>query len=245
MRELLADEGITATTVAIEGETRQSISITEESTGDQYRFVLPGPHLTDTDIAACLSAVVERAHQPGRTAASVVVSGSMPAGTPPDFLSSLVTALGDTRLIVDTSGPALGQAVQSGCYLVKPSARELAKLVDRKLTTEVDVVEAAVEVQRTGSVGSVLASIGAGGAILVDDAGTTRLRAPTVAVRSTVGAGDSLVAGVVVGLHRGCSLVEAVALGVATGTAAVMTDGTELARIDDVNLLHRAVVIDG
>jgi 6-phosphofructokinase 2 len=241
----LTDEGIRATTVAIGGETRQSISITEESTGDQYRFVLPGPHLTETDIAACLSAVVERARQPERTAAYVVVSGSMPEGTPPDFLTSLVAALGDTRLVVDTSGPALAKAVDSGCHLVKPSARELARLVDRALTTEIDVIEAAVEVQRSRSVGAVLASIGAGGAVLVDDDATTRLRAPTVAVRSTVGAGDSLVAGVVVGLNRGWSLVQAAALGVATGTAAVMTDGTELARIDDVNRLHRAVVIDG
>ncbi len=236
---LLDDEGIDARTIEIAGETRESISITEESTGHQYRFVLPGPSLSADEVAAAI-AETTRAAAGSRC---LVVSGSMPEGVPETIVADLVAAVGATKVLVDTSGPALAAALQSGAHLVKPSARELAQVVGRTLDTEADITEAAVEVHRASEVEVLVASIGAGGAVVVDGRGVQRLRAPSVQVRSTVGAGDSMVAGLAVGVQRGMEADRATALGVAAGTAAVLTDGTGLCRTEDVERLLGAVVV--
>lgn len=236
--DLLVAEGIDARTIEIAGETRESISITEGTTGHQFRFVLPGPELSAAEVDAAVAAATEAA----AGARCLVVSGSMPDGVDPNVIADLVAAVGDTRVLVDTSGPALAAALQSGAHLVKPSARELAQVVGHTLDTEADITEAAVEIHRSGKVDVLVASIGAGGAVVIDGRGVHRLRAPSVQVRSTVGAGDSMVAGMAVGLQRGLTADRATALGVAAGTAAVLTDGTGLCRPEDVERLLDSVV---
>ncbi len=236
--DLLAAERIETTVIEIGDETRQSFSIIEDATGHQYRFVLPGPTMAADEVASALSSVVAAA----RGAACVVVSGSLPDGVDHDFVIDLVAAIEDTPVIVDTSGPALVAALQSGAHMVKPSARELSYVVGRTLLTEADIEDAAVEVKARSKVDVLVASIGAGGAIAIDDTGTMRLRAPTVQVRSTVGAGDSMVAGLAVGVSRRCELIDSAALGVAAGTAAVLTDGSKLCEADEVERLLPAVV---
>lgn len=239
--QLVEAEGIPLRTVPIAASTRQSVTIDERASGQQFRFVFPGPLLTSDEVTACLETTAQAAQH----ARCVVVSGSMPSGVDAGAIVSLVDAVGDTTLIVDTSGPALRHAVDAGVDLVKPSARELAALVDRELETETDVAAAADEVVAASSVGAVLVSIGAGGAILAERGGVrTRFRAPTVKVASAVGAGDSLVAGVASSLHTGATLREATAFGIACGTAAVLSPGTELCRTDDVHRLHPAVTWD-
>lgn len=234
---LLADEGIDARSIAIAGETRESLSITEDSTGQQYRFVLPGPTLSGAEVAACRRATVETT----AGARCLVVSGSFPDGADPGLVADLVGDLPDVKVVIDTSGPALQAALAAGAYLVKPSARELAQVVGRTLHTETDVADAAVEVHRRGKVEVIVASIGAGGAIVISNDGLLRLRAPSVQVRSAVGAGDSMVAGLAVGIRRGLPIAEAAALGVAAGTATVLTEGTGLCHLDDVERLLGSV----
>ena len=235
--DLLADDEIPVHAIEIANDTRESISVSEEATGQQFRFVLPGPTLSGPELTACRTATVEAA----AGSSCVVVSGSLPEGVDPGILGQLVAALPEARVVIDTSGPALAAALDSGAHLVKPSARELSQLVGRPLETETEVTEAAVEVHERGRVRAVVASIGAGGAIMVDDDGVRRVRAPAVDVRSAVGAGDSMVAGLAVGLQRGLSHHEALALGVAAGTATVMTDGTGLCRPADVERLLTAI----
>lgn len=241
--QLLDAESLPWRPVPVAEETRQSISITESSTGQQYRFVLPGPGLSPEELDACCSAVVEAATAAAPTGESsgpscVVLSGSMPQGTDPNVVTRLVERLGSSSVIVDTSGPALEAAMGSGAYLVKPSARELAMLIGRTLETEEDVERAAIELIAASNVEVIVASIGAGGAIAITgDGRSIRIRAPAVKVRSAVGAGDSMVAGLAVGVQRGLPLEDAVALGVAAGTAAVLTDGTELCSASDVERL--------
>lgn len=234
---LLTDEGIDARSIAVAGETRESLSITEDSTGHQYRFVMPGPTLTGDEVAACHRATVAAA----AGARCLVISGSFPDGADPALIADLVRDLPDVKVVVDTSGPALEAALASGAHLVKPSARELALAVGRTLHTETDVADAAVEVHRRGRVDVIVASIGAGGAIVISDDGLLRLRAPSVQVRSAVGAGDSMVAGLAVGIQRGLPIAEAAALGVAAGTATVLTEGTGLCRPEDVERLLGSV----
>ena len=226
--------------VPIAGDTRQSFTVLGRQSGDEYRFVLPGPDLLPEEIEACRDEVVKAAE----SCRCLVISGSIPSGVEERFIEGLVDQLGDCLVIVDTSGPALRAALTSGAYLIKPSARELASLVERELITEADVTQAAHEVMERATIEVVVVSIGAGGAIAVTHEQTYRLRAPTVQVRSAVGAGDSMVAGMAVGLHRGLELPRAVALGIASGSAAVLTDGTELCHAADVERLLPLVHLD-
>ena len=204
---------------------RQSFSVTEDSTGRQFRFVMPPPQLEQDVVDHCITATCRL----GKDAGCVVVSGSIDLPDVVGALQTIVKAVAPTPVIIDTSGAALRAALNSGARLVKPSARELSGVVGRPLDTEVDVIEAAVATAENSDIGGVLVSIGSGGAVLAR-AGETpvRFRAPTVQVRSTIGAGDSLVAGIATALCRGALLNDAICLGIASGSATVLTDGTEL-----------------
>lgn len=238
--ELLAAEAIDTRAVPIDAETRENITVHEASTGHQYRFVFPGAPLSPAELDDCVAQVVEQA----AASRCVVISGSMPNDEAVDILSPLVASLDGVRVLVDTSGPALAAALSSGAYLIKPSARELAALVDRPLHTESDIESAAKELLESSNVDVIVVSIGAGGAIAVTHDQTIRLRAPTVQVKSAVGAGDSMVGGIAVGIQKDLPLVEALALGIAAGTAAVMSEGTMLCSAEDVSALRGYVVVD-
>lgn len=238
-RRLVA-ESVDHVAVPVDGETRESFTVNELSTGNQFRFVIPGHPLDDQALAACRDQVLESA----RGASCLVISGSMPEEFPGGFLSELITAVDrlDTSVVVDTSGPALLEAIASPARLVKPSARELSAAVGRDLITEADIHIGLLELGSEARCGAIVVSIGAGGAMLLDrEEGYCRFRAPTVRVNSAVGAGDSMVAGMAVALTRGQSMTDAVQLGIAAGTAAVLTAGSELCRPDDVDSMYSLV----
>ncbi len=232
--QLLSAEAFPCVIVPIQDQTRQSITVTQSNNGDQYRFVFPGPLLSDKEIKQCRDETIKAASQ----AKCLVISGSMPGGVEGYIIDDLVAALPKTKIIVDTSGPSLQRAMSAGAYLVKPSASELAIAAGRQLDTEADIRDAAVELVSHSRLAALAVSIGPGGVIVAEPDGTiTRLRAPSVKVKSAVGAGDSMVAGIAVGLARGLSLAEACILGTAAGTATVLTDGTQLCDPDDVERL--------
>ena len=139
----------------------------------------------------------------------------------------------------DTSGAALKQA-GNGLYLLKPSLRELEELSGRELRSEPDEVQAARALIAAGRSDIVVLSLGARGAILVNGDETERFPAIAVAAKSTVGAGNSMLAGIFVGLTRGLELREAVRFGMAAGNAALLGRGTQLCRLADVERLYRA-----
>ncbi len=228
-RQLLEADGI-------EGSTRENITIDELSTGRQFRFVLKGPHLTSDEWGECLAATL-RAMTPG---GYVVASGSLAPGVPDDVYARLARAAKahGVRCIVDASGSALAAALAEGVHLVKPSARELGELVGRALPTLDDRAEAARELVDRGSTEVVALTLGGDGAVLVTREGVTRLEVPKVEVRSTVGAGDSFLAALVLRLAQGRTLDEAFRAGVAAGTATAMTEATELCHRDDVERLE-------
>lgn len=232
-------EGLTIEPVLVDTDTRECFAVWESATERQYRFVLPGPEIDASVIDSVAAAVQSVSQKSGTTGKPVVVvSGSMPRGTPAGAMTNLVASLPDCDIVIDTGGPALTEALDSPALLVKPSARELAAVVDRQLETEADVLAALVEIFDDAKAEAVLVSIGAGGAILATaDAEPVRLRAPAVQVRSTVGAGDSMVGGVVVGLASGHSLSDAAKLGVAAGTATVLSDGSGLCAPADIERL--------
>jgi 6-phosphofructokinase 2 len=242
VERFLLDEGVPIRRIDVVSPTRQSFSVFEESTGDQYRFVVPGLGLTDDEIHRCIDAVIEE----GRSARCVVISGSLPEGTVPDFMTTIVSGVAPTPVVIDVSGFALAQALASGAHVVKPSASELSTVVGRDLVTERDILDAASTTLNESSVDALVVSIGPGGAFLLQRTQPPmRFRAPTVRVVSAVGAGDSMVAGIAVAISEGQDLIEATRRGIAAGTATVLTDGTRLCRADDYAHLLSMVTMDG
>ncbi|MGI9596695.1 MAG: 1-phosphofructokinase family hexose kinase [Acidimicrobiales bacterium] len=235
---LLEEEGITTVPVASDDETRQCFAVQERSTDRQYRFVLPGRPLDLALIDAVGEAVCrlvallrDRSAEP-----LVVMSGSVPPETEAGAVERLISAFQPADVIVDTSGPALVEALRCPVLLVKPSARELQSVVGRRLDDESQILAGAKEVLAGSAARALLVSVGAGGAMLVRHGGDpVRLRAPAVRVRSAVGAGDSLVGGLTVGLSRSYDLQRAAALGIAAGTATVISAGSGLCAAADVD----------
>lgn len=227
--ELVEAEGIVPSVHRIDGVTRESIAITDAKRGQQYRIVLPGPTVDDP------GDLIDEISELAAEADVVVLSGSLPPGVPDDLYASICQALEGATTVVDTKGSALAAVVAGTADVVKPSRRELASLVDWVPASEDEIVLAARRVLERGDVGALAVSLGQDGAVLVERSGDVTFFEPLdVEVQSTVGAGDSMVAGIVAGLSRGEAVVDAVRLGVAAGTAAVLTAGTELARREDV-----------
>lgn len=241
LRELLAAEHVAATTVPIAGETRESFAVHELRSGRDYRFVLPGPELTAPEWQSCL----ERSVALARGAHLFVASGSLPPGVPDDFYARLARLLAaeGVRLVLDTSGPALAAAMQAGVYLVKPSLRELEELCARKLPGLGDQLEGCRQFIRAGHVEIVALSLGADGALLVTADEAWRAPAVPVLVASTIGAGDSFVGGLVCAIARREPLETAFRHAMATSAAALLSEGTALARRDDVMRLLDQVVV--
>lgn len=145
-------------------------------------------------------------------------------------------------MIIDASGEALDQALQEGVYLVKPNVREFRELVGEDIKEESQIKAEAQKMVKSGRCEVLVISLGAAGALMVSQEFTEHILPPTVPIVSKVGAGDSMVAGIVLSLARGKPLRESVLFGVAAGTAAVMTPGTELCRREDVERLYAQMV---
>ena len=241
LQSLLDREGISHCPISIEESTRENLTILEESSGRQFRFGMPGPTLRDTEWKRCLGTLVALDLKPNY----LVASGSLPPGTPEDFyaqLAQIVKGFG-ARLIVDTSGEPLRLASQAGVYLLKPNMNEMQSLAGREIHNEMDLEEAARELVEKGHSEVIIISLGAGGALMAFKDGCEHVRAPTVPIKSRVGAGDSMVGGIVLSLANGKSLGDAVRFGVAAGAAAVMTPGTELCRREDTERLYQQITV--
>jgi 6-phosphofructokinase 2 len=235
IHHLLDQEGVRHYPIAIAGFTRESLAVEDRQTGQQFRFILPGPEVSEADQQRCLdelSAVAAEADY-------IVASGSLPLGVREDFyarVAQLAQMLGK-RFVLDTSGAALKQAGH-GIHLLKPSLRELQDLVGREIATAFEKEKAAREVIEQGRSEIVVLSLGAEGALLVTTQECERFAAVAVEARSTVGAGDSMLAGIILGLSRGMPLREAVRFGLAAGAAALVGSGTELCRRSDVERMY-------
>jgi len=232
---LLDEEGLDHRAILIEGMTRESFTAFETSTTHQYRFGMPGPRLRADEVRQCLAHVRDVTPAPNY----LVLSGSLPPGAPDDLYAQFSQqAPSNCRVVLDTSGTALRLGIAAGVYLIKPNIRELGQLAGRTIERDADIEEFSQRLIQEGKVEVVVTSLGAAGAVLVTAEGAERLRTPTVEIRSKVGAGDSTVAGIVLGLSRGNSVREAARLGMAAGAAAVMTEGTLLCRKEDTERLY-------
>ena len=225
---LLRGTGIEVVPVPILGAIRSNITVVEPD-GTTTKFNEPGAELSAEE----LNSVVEAVLVAVESADWFVASGSLPPGMPAGVYADLVRSLADsgTSVAVDTSGPALEAVLGAGPTLVKPNRDELAEVTGQRLATITDVVAAASRLRDLGA-GAVLASLGAEGAVLVDDEGAIHGRTPAVPPLSSVGAGDAMLAGFLAAGGKGAdALVEALAW----GAAAVLQPGSGMPSPHDID----------
>ncbi len=236
--QLLREEGIETVITEIQGYTRENLIVVETASGQQYRFGMPGPHVTEHEWKDCLKNIDQMTG-----VEYIVASGSLPPGVPTDIFARIARMARQkkARLIVDTSGDALKEAVREGVYMIKPNLGELSRLTG-ETELGIDLVDdVAMEMIGRGACEVVVVSMGPTGAMLVTKDLIKQIIPPSVKRKSTVGAGDSMVAGIVFKLVDNKSLTEAVQYGVACGTAATMNEGTELCKKENVELIFKFI----
>ena len=233
LEQLLEKEGINQYRIKVKNWTRENVSIVEESTNNQYRFEMPGSPLDEHETTLSLEAVLNES----KTAEYLVASGSLPPGVPDDFYATLAkkTHGANLKLIIDTSGESLKKLKGSGIFLLKPNLREFREFTGLELLSEEDQKRAGRELVDNGTCEVLVLSLGADGVLLVTHDVQVRFRSPKVTVISRIGAGDSTVAGIVLGLTKDMDLKEAVMFGISCGASTVMSPGNELCQKSDVD----------
>jgi 6-phosphofructokinase 2 len=241
LARLVEREGIASATSQIAAETREDFSVHEDTSGDQYRFVLPGPVMTEPEWRACLDILSAHADRPD----FVVGSGSLPPGAPPNLYARAcrIAKAWGAKFVLDTSGPALTAALKEGVHLVKPNLRELSEFVGERLDGEAAWLRASFRLVKSRQAEIVALTLGHRGALLVDRDRALRAEPPPITPVSSVGAGDSFLGAMVWGLAAGFDLEHAFRLGVAAGSSAVLNPGTELAHPEDTQRLAAEVVV--
>ena len=242
--QLLALEGVPTVAFQGPGETRQSMSVINQATGDQYRFVMPGPIWQEHDVPRALESVDQATTED----TLVVLSGSQPPGVAKDFPSILASHVGDrhARMIVDTSGPALTHLVeepQAALHVLRMDGPEGEEIAGRVMPSREDTAEFAQELVKKGVAKIIIVARGADGSVLATADGAWHSVNPPVPVVSTVGAGDSFVGAFTLALAGDEPVEECLRWGVAAASAAVMSDATRLCdREQTENLLARCTI---
>lgn len=235
---LLKQQGILFHAVDTKVETRENWIMFETSTNKQFRFTFPGREVDEETIKTLTDHI--RSFSPS----FVVASGSLPPGLPDYFYGLIVknAASVGARCVIDTSGPALQALRGKHAFMIKPNIGELCKMLDVEWLDKEEVPDAAQQAIRDGYAEIIVVSMGAAGAWLVSREEKYFCAAPAVEKKSTVGAGDSMVAGIIYKLQQNSPVNEALAFGVACGTAATMNEGTQLFNKEDAFALYLSIV---
>ncbi len=241
LQRLVEREGIDSVVTPSHVETRENFTAYEKETGEQYRFVLPGSALHKAEWEACLDKLATLPDTPK----IVVASGSIPPGVPGDFYAHVarVAKKIGAKMVLDTSGRSLAPALDEGVSLIKPNQNELSDFVGKRLDREDEYIAASRELIMAGRAEAVALTLGEDGALLVTAKHAWRAEAMKIEVASAVGAGDSFLGGMVAALAANQPMEDAFRMGVAAGSAAVMSPGTELCHEEDVKRLLPQVEI--
>ena len=239
LERLVKKETIEFTAIKVQTWTRESFVAMDDNTNSQYRFGFTGGEITPEEEQDFLNTVAMLKPK------FMVASGSLNEGLSTDFYQKIaeIAKKSNSKLIVDTSGEALKKVLEVGVYLIKPNVGELAKLIGVERLEIEEVNEAAKQIIAKGGAEIVVVSLGPQGAVLVTKDSYEFVPAPNVAKKSTVGAGDSMVGGMVWALSQNKSLKEVIRWGVACGSAATMNEGTQLFKGEDAQRLFHGLKI--
>ncbi|MFY0312446.1 1-phosphofructokinase family hexose kinase [Leisingera sp. D0M16] len=227
--QLLVAEDVLAVAVHVAGETRQSFAVTDETTGEQFRFSVPGETMGSADSARLLSAIAQAAPRDGY----VVLSGGVTPGLDDDFPHQVLEAIAPRtgKLVVDTSKAALAHLLAAPgkpVHVLRLDQREAEQAAGHGLASVADSLAFAQDLIARGVADIVVGGRGAEGSVLATGEQRYFCRAPYVEVQSKIGAGDAFTGALTLALSRGEALDQALRWGVAAASATVGTEGTAL-----------------
>lgn len=236
---LLINAGVMTDFTRISDETRTNIILKENATSRQFMISAAGPEVTAAEIGQFYQHILQI-----QGMNYMVLCGSLPRGVTPNLYGQLILAGKKKKafIVLDTDGQALKESIEYQPTCIKPNRFELSRLVQRDLLNESEIISACDDLHHKG-IPYVLVSRGKEGLILSTKERKIKAAAPPVDVKSTVGAGDSVVAGFVLAHSQGKDLIECLRLGCAAGTATAKTPGTELCHQADVQSILPQVQI--
>lgn len=225
----------------VPGETRTNIKIVDKVKGTNTDINEPGSSISEEDIKKIKEKVFSNAKQED----ILVLSGSVPQGVEKNIYELWIKEAKDlgVKTILDADGELLKQGILSGPYLIKPNIHELEKLFGVKIDGIPQVINLCQNIFDYG-VNIIAVSLGAEGALFMNKEKTIFAHGIKVKVKSTVGAGDSMVAALAFALDKGYSFEKAVTLSVASATAGVMTEGTTAGELEDILNIEKQVVCE-
>lgn len=237
--DLLKTEGINEDPVEVDVDLRQNFAITETSTGNLYRFGFPGSELENESYEALLKKVDQC-----EKGTFLVASGSLPPGAPANFYAKAAARANKCGLkfILDTSGKSYKGVLEEGVYLLKPNKNELKDLTGEEAEDLEQQKRILLSILDKYKVEVIVLSLGPEGALLATKGEVRHFPAPQVEHVSSIGAGDSMVAGIVYSLSTGEPVENAILYGLACGSATIKSPGTELLQKEDVENLHAQLI---
>lgn len=233
LTDLLIKETILPEIIPVKSWTRENLSVVDTQSGLQYRFGMPGNKLSKLELEAIKNLLKEKVDSQD----ILVLSGSLAEKMPVDYYAQLIKYLSDKniKIVIDTSGSALKEALEENVYLMKPNQRELAQLAGKEFLSSAEQESFAIELIKSKKAEYVVVSLGARGAFIASSEGIFYKSTPSVKVKSTIGAGDSMVAGLIYGIQQGFSPENMLKWGVICGVATTMSEGTGLATKENID----------
>ncbi|WP_306120262.1 MULTISPECIES: hexose kinase [unclassified Roseitalea] len=232
LASMLETDGVDMRRIPVDGQTRQSFTARETSTGRLYRFVTPGPPWRDEDTTTLNRMLAETLDQD----AFVVISGSFPPGADHKLVPQIVETVGARggHVVVDTSGPVLHALAgePTGLHTLRMDREEAIATSGRALDTGADFADFGQTLIAAGVAENVVMGMGPRGSVGVSAGARFMTARPVLDPISAVGAGDSFVAAMTLAMARGADLEAALAQGTAAAASAVMTPGTALCDAD-------------
>lgn len=235
--ELLIKEGINPERISVKSWTRENLAVVDTKTNLQYRFGMPSNELQKTELNEINLAL----DQSLKYNDILVLSGSLPSKLATDYYAKIIKHVSEKniKIIIDSYGPALTEALKETVYLIKPNQKELAQLAGKEFLSSKEQETFALELIKSGKVKYVAVSLGARGAFLASKDSVIYQSTPSVLVKSTIGAGDSMVAGLIYGIKNDFSANQILKWGVACGVATTMSEGTQLASKSNVDKVFK------
>ena len=238
-RRLFERKGIEDRCVRIAGQTRIGVKVSDEALHQTTDINFPGETPSPADIEHLFEILGELA----ATHEWFVLSGSIPRGVSAGIYEEMVRKLAGKKVVLDTSGEGFRQAVPAGPWLIKPNVDELSEYAGKSLDSPTAILEQARAIMGRYHIHTVVISMGKEGAIFVEGDETVWAVPPVVAVKSTVGAGDAMVAGTVAGKIRGLTLAECARLATAFSVTAISHIGSGLPSVEAVQSAQERITI--
>ena len=233
LNELVINENIQPLSIRINSWTRENLSVIDTHTGLQYRFGMPGNSLSPNELIEIEKSIENLLDEND----IFVLSGSLAEEMQDNYYAGLIRRLTgkNIKIVLDTSGSALKEALKEGVYLIKPNQRELAQLAGKDFLSTAEQEEFALEIIKSQAVKYIVVSLGARGAFIASENGIMYQSTPSVKVKSTIGAGDSMVAGLIYAIQNNYPEELMLKWGTACGVATTMSEGTGLANKENID----------